>query len=254
MHLPRKLLPLILAALAAFAFGFAYIHARREASARASGNNMRQLGLGLLNYEAAYRCFPPARLESHSWRIRLAPFLVSSALYMNYDFGRDWDSAENMLIDRRPILSGKGPMADQLIIAGMPFDYANGRCVRQSTAFVMLPGDTAFGDANRGRTISESPDGPENTIAIVQTARPDIHWLHPLDLDIATMSYQINAGPNSISAEDGAMPLVCFADATVCWIDSEIPAEAVRSLVTIDGDENWTRKAVRERGWLHPLN
>lgn len=85
--------------------------ARQQAFKENSENNMRQLALGLLNYEAAHRVFPPARMADHSWRIRLVPFLISSAHYANYDFSRPWDSSENLLIDRRAIPIGMGPIS-----------------------------------------------------------------------------------------------------------------------------------------------
>jgi hypothetical protein len=44
-------------------------------------NNLKQIGLALLNYDETYKCFPPAYIADkngkpiHSWRVLILPFL-----------------------------------------------------------------------------------------------------------------------------------------------------------------------------------
>lgn len=232
---------------------FAVDAARHQSRLRSTENNLRQLGLGLLNYESAYKVFPPARMENHSWRIRMVPFLISSAHFVNYDFTVPWDADPNLMLDRRPIPVGKGPNASEMIIAGMPFDFSNGSCVPQTTAFVSIVGENAFADYENGRRTNDCPDGIENTIAIVQTSRQDIHWLHPIDLEFETMSFKINDGPKSIASPDDDEPFVCFADGMVTRISREIPSDVLRALTTRNGNEKWTRADAISRGWLIQL-
>ena len=53
----------------------------------------------------------------------------------------------------------------------------------------------------------ESLDDPEQTILLVETDGLDIHWMEPRDLDLGTMSFDVNSGsaPSISSAHaDGA--------------------------------------------------
>ncbi len=64
------------------------VQAAREAARRAQcQNNLKQIGLALLNYESTFRSFPPAVFtDDHgkpmkSWRVAILPFLEQQALY-----------------------------------------------------------------------------------------------------------------------------------------------------------------------------
>lgn len=73
------------------------VQAAREAARRMScGNNLKQIGLGLHNYESAYRKFPPLVFLGnstgspqgayhHTWITALLPFMEQTALYNSID-------------------------------------------------------------------------------------------------------------------------------------------------------------------------
>lgn len=68
------------------------VQAAREAARRIScTNNLKQVGLGLLNYESGNKVFPPGGLVTggggygHSWWIRILPSLESSTVYEKFD-------------------------------------------------------------------------------------------------------------------------------------------------------------------------
>ncbi len=67
----------------------------------ADGSNIRNIGLALLNYEFAFKQFPPAYTvdadgnKLHSWRVAILPFLERSDLYEQVDFTKPWDAPEN---------------------------------------------------------------------------------------------------------------------------------------------------------------
>jgi hypothetical protein len=67
-------------------------------------NNLRQIGLAMLNYHDVYGSYPPAYLADeddrpmHSWRVLLLPYLEEEALYDQYDFDQPWDSPENLAL------------------------------------------------------------------------------------------------------------------------------------------------------------
>jgi len=75
------------------------VQAAREAARRMScSNNMRQLGLGLHNYHAAFGTFPPGHMESgtdgpsfrhqFSWMVYILPHIEQSAVYEKIDFSQ----------------------------------------------------------------------------------------------------------------------------------------------------------------------
>jgi prepilin-type N-terminal cleavage/methylation domain-containing protein/prepilin-type processing-associated H-X9-DG protein len=56
----------------------------REAAARAEcSNNLKQIGLGMLNYESAHKALPPLRVHSYgpSWAVTILPFLEQDNLF-----------------------------------------------------------------------------------------------------------------------------------------------------------------------------
>jgi len=74
------------------------VQAAREAARRSQcSNNLKQIGLGMHNYESAYKSFPfgsmvslgtgapPAGLNAQSWGTRILPFIEQQALYAKFD-------------------------------------------------------------------------------------------------------------------------------------------------------------------------
>jgi prepilin-type N-terminal cleavage/methylation domain-containing protein len=67
----------------------------REAANRAKcQNNMKQLGLAVLNYESSHGRLPPSRLagESQSWAWIILPYIEQDNLY------QQWDSAKALYV------------------------------------------------------------------------------------------------------------------------------------------------------------
>jgi prepilin-type N-terminal cleavage/methylation domain-containing protein/prepilin-type processing-associated H-X9-DG protein len=94
----------------------------REAAARMScQNNMKQLGLGLHNYQSSTGYFPPGALRSpntgtvtpfyqkfgvtrngvrHSWSVFVLPYMEQTALHGMYNLNEDWAAAPNDAVRR----------------------------------------------------------------------------------------------------------------------------------------------------------
>ncbi|MEL7499999.1 MAG: DUF1559 domain-containing protein [Planctomycetota bacterium] len=71
----------------------------RDAARRTTcGNNLRQIGVGLLSFEAAHQSFPAgAELGTyHAWSSRILPFVEQTSLYNNLDFKLTWDATQNL--------------------------------------------------------------------------------------------------------------------------------------------------------------
>src|SRR5690606_31743937 len=64
-------------------------------------NNLKNIGLAVLNYEAAYGALPPAYTVDaegqplHSWRTLLLPYLDQASLYERIDLSKPWDDPAN---------------------------------------------------------------------------------------------------------------------------------------------------------------
>jgi len=71
----------------------------REAAARIRcQNNLKQMGLGMMNYESAYGGFPPSRTTvtpQHSWSVALLPFIEQTNSFNLYDYAVDWNNPKN---------------------------------------------------------------------------------------------------------------------------------------------------------------
>jgi hypothetical protein len=153
-----------------------------------------------------------------------------------------------MLLDRRLLHDSKRPDEDH--VGGMPVKFGTELDFPQQTRFLMVVGEHCFGTDADGRRADEITDGLSNTIALVETSRPDVHWLHPIDLNYDRMSFQINDGPASIGNTDRKWPMVCFGDGAVYSISPDIPESALKALLTIDGQESLDREGCVARGWL----
>ncbi len=75
--------------------------ARESAPCAQCSNNMHNITLALLNYEAKFHSFPPAYVADkngrpmHSWRVLILPFLEYDDLYKQYNFNEPWDGPNN---------------------------------------------------------------------------------------------------------------------------------------------------------------
>ena len=74
-----------------------------------SQNQLRQLSLGLWNYQDTYRAFPASYNTDEkgrpllSWRVHLLPFIEQEALYNQFKLDEPWDSPHNKkLIELMP--------------------------------------------------------------------------------------------------------------------------------------------------------
>ncbi|MBN2474137.1 MAG: DUF1559 domain-containing protein [Pirellulales bacterium] len=193
-------------------------------------NNLKQIGLAMLNYEQANGHFPPAYTADdrdrpmHSWRIEMLPYLDHMDLYRAYRFDEPWDGPNN----RR--LAGQMPI--EFVCPSRPDGDA------PTTSYVAVVGPGTAWPGGEGAALSDFRDGPENTILLVEVADADIHWMEPRDLtwqDIATGLHP-KTGPGVDSYHPKGVN-VLMADASVRHLPSGTPTSTLKALLTIDGGE-----------------
>jgi len=95
----------------------------REAGRRTScGNNLKQVGLGIANYEQARKVYPSGRdardQTGVSWAFRLLPYLEQQQIYSAFDKTARVDDDKNSVAMRSPVAtfycaSRRGPTADR---------------------------------------------------------------------------------------------------------------------------------------------
>jgi prepilin-type processing-associated H-X9-DG protein len=204
-------------------------------------NNLKMISLALYSYHERFGSFPPAYIPDasgrpmHSWRVLILPFLDEQPLYDQYDFGEPWNGPNNIKV-----------------LNSMPRFFA---CPHRSpnpkkrTSYVVITGPgTLFPGASSVKVVDIS-DGTPNTLMVVETDNVDIPWTSPIDLDVRSMSLQINdRKAPGISSQHPRGANVSYVDGTVRWLGEKISdEEALRALITIAGGEG-----IVDEDALHP--
>ncbi len=233
----------------------------REAGRRATcKNTIRQLGLGMLNYESAHGHLPIGIEESSkgtpfaSWRPLVNPFLESAQQFYDPNFG--WDSPQNArLYDGSQVVATDkgGGNPRKVVLNSCPHWFW--RCPSDSkiqTNYVVVVGNETAFPLNRSVALAEVTDGPENTILVVETLSSSSIWTEPRDIQFDSMKFVIDRIANGELASkhpDGVN--VCFADGLAYTITDSITPAELRALLTISGGESVTRQDLLDRGILH---
>lgn len=202
--------------------GDAALQPGRSAPAKAqSTNNMKQIMLGILNYEDKTKRLPANILGKNgkpllSWRVLLLPEVEEGELYREFHLDEPWDSPHNIKL-----------------ILKIPSVYRNPLQHQNNTnsAYYFPMGKGAFGNAVQLAALS---DGTANTIALVEAKR-DIPWTKPEDIEVEIdptkplpkfggfLEGQFNAG---------------FADGHVISASDSVDAAILRPFFTINGRES----------------
>ena len=159
---------------------------RAAARRTQSLNNLRQLGLCLLNYESAKGHFPPAYSVDDqgnpllSWRVHILPWLEENELYEQFHLDEPWDSPHNITL------------ADQ-----MPATFAHpGFSLKKNHTVYVTPvgadsvlSDGPINDSGAGNSFAEITDGSSNTqLLIAADEKNSVVWTAPNDLRFDDMS------------------------------------------------------------------
>lgn len=204
----------------------------RQASRRmSSGNNLKQIALGIQNYYSTYKQFPrahwltPDGKRTLSWRVAIAPFTEHRAIYWRYDANEAWDSDQNKVLAdlKEPIYQQPG--------------YSDGDKAFQ-TFYMVITGPGTLFEEGKDITFDDCTDGLSNTILAVEVLNSGVHWAEPRDLDIRTMIFKINAGgPNGIGAPWKSGANVAFADGSVRTLSKDLLESTLRAMITRNGGE-----------------
>ena len=193
------------------------VNAARVAARRTqSMNNIRQILLGILQYESEHGHFPPAagRVDgsrhAHSWRVAILPYLGREDLYKRYRFDEPWDSEAN-----------------KALIAAIPSFYkspSDGSSSGYTSYFAPVGEDTIIGK-DKGAELGAISDGTANTIMVVEVKR-EVPWTKPEDLPA-------DLDPAKLAGWNEAVFLVGHADGHVTSVSYGIDEATLHQMINM---------------------
>jgi prepilin-type N-terminal cleavage/methylation domain-containing protein/prepilin-type processing-associated H-X9-DG protein len=169
----------------------------REAANRIScNNNLKQLGLGLHNYQSTYGMFPvgySTNPPQHSWTARMLPFVEQDNVAKLYSLNLNWDHPSNYTAVRTQLKlyncpsTPKGLRFDMTIAAGPACgDYSSVNAIKDFVAINCF-GLVGIHSKDDPRIVgclvrdtacrpADVTDGMSNTIMVAEDAgRPDFY-------------------------------------------------------------------------------
>jgi hypothetical protein len=192
--------------------------ARSAARRNSSVNNMKQIGLAMLNYHDVHKTFPPrAKLDKDgkpllSWRVLILPYIEEAELYYEFHLDEPWDSEHN-----------------KKLIERMPSVYQNPNLPPSTKTNYLVPvgDDTIFANEKPAR-LRDIKDGTSKTIMVLEVdADRAVAWTKPEDYDVNPQ--EPLAGLGSVHA--GGVFGAIFADVSVRMIANDLDPQLFLSLL-----------------------
>lgn len=228
------------------------------ATARAdrAARNLSAIAKAIIEYEDAYRSFPPALVIGpdgkawHSWRVLILPFFndpAVQAIRERYSFEEPWDGPRNkQVLDMMPEVYGDAPV-------GKPADGFTRYAAVTGAGRIFPPDGVVFDPTAKPRRLGHGvqlhdvEDGAAATL-MVGTLNDDarIPWTKPEDVVVGDEPKRLGdkgffgAGYDSVRGLDkanGTYGLFARADGGLAVISETIDPDAFRALTTIAGRE-----------------
>ena len=198
------------------------VQAAREAARRAqSSNNLKQIALGLLNYEQAQGRFPPAFSSDKngkpllSWRVAILPYMEEEALYKQFRLDEPWDSPQQV--------------AHRQDAESLSEPEQCGRASRKNELLDAAERAQRFSGA-KGVSMADITDGTSNTIMTVEV--PDssaVEWTKPDDF-----AYDEEDPAKGLAGMRSGVFIAGFCDGSVHIISTSVDPATLKLLFMRD--------------------
>ncbi len=215
----------------------AVLTARQAARMTQSKNNLRQLGLAMLNYHDVSSVFPLGGdvlangTAKHGWYTRLVPYLEASDLYTRINFNLAWDHPVNDVAFKQSFSSTTIPDAEHFYS-----DEGYGLLHYMANPNVM--------HRNHCVSIDDMTTGTVNNWLCGEVAGKYQPWGYPFNW--RPLNSPLNSGPDSY----GAWPAggyICFADGSVRLLSNTTDAELLTALANAPPVATSEQTAVPDR-------
>jgi prepilin-type processing-associated H-X9-DG protein len=202
-------------------------------------NNLRNIGLALLDYTKAHGELPPVcTLDTdgaplQSWRTLLLPHLEFSNLFDTINLSKRWDDALNQKSTAVPVCFFYCP--SNLLYYDETGAY---------TSYVAVIGPGTAWQPGHAVNLSEIKDNPHDTLLLVEMKDSGIKWAEPRDLDLDNLPRGITKENllKRLSNHPGGFNAL-FADGHVEFIPDTIPWSQFEAMLTIAGGETIDRNS-----------
>jgi hypothetical protein len=199
-----------------------------EASRRNSClNNLKQIGLGLLNYADAHGRFPPAFTTDdagnrlHSWRTLILPYMEQQALYKTIDLTKPWDDPANARAAHDALVVYQCP--------SLPGDEEDATL----TNYLAVVGDDSVIRAGESRTPEEIGDVSRQVLMVIEVREEKaVHWMSPEDIDEESL-LAAWSGEKHLSHHSGDVTNALFADGRCHSLQPTLDPAALRAMITV---------------------
>ncbi len=205
------------------------IQAARAAARRAASmNNLKQIGLTMLNHQETYGTFPARATFDEdgkpllSWRVHVLPFIEENALYKRFKLDEPWDSPHN-----------------KKLIPLMPDIYRSpvSKAEPHKTTYLVPVGEGTIFEGDKGLKIADIGDGTSRTILALEANDEEaVIWTQPDDWQYDPQEPLSGLGRAHIGGF-----IALFADASVHFIAASIDPDVFRALMSVDGGEDVPR-------------
>jgi prepilin-type processing-associated H-X9-DG protein len=203
---------------------------RRAARRTQCGNNLKQIALALHNYEQAHRALPPAYTVDakgrplHSWRTLILPYLEQEPLYRTIDLSKPWNDPANA----------------QALETFLPvFRCPEAVGPQNTTTYLAIVAPNGCLIPKESRRLAEITDTHDSTLMVIEAGEENaVPWMAPEDADESLM---MSLGSTTKLHHAGGTN-ACFVDGHVTFLRADTPAEALRALMSISGNDNEAAK------------
>ncbi len=194
-------------------------------------NNLKQIGLAILNYESTYGHCPGNSYDKDgkpllSWRVHILPYIEQTNLYTQFKLDEPWDSPNNKGLSEIVVkvyqVQGRP--------AGQPSDtyfrsFIGPKNVKGDYRPWLIEGDS------KGPKIVQITDGTSNTVSVVEAGEA-VPWTKPEDLPYdGIQALPKLGGPNGSFS-------VAFGDGSVrTFRRNSLNDTTLRGMITISGGE-----------------